>query len=59
MMTTASFKKQRQQILRQIHDIREEIEDLLDSLDLLEARAQDAGKPSYSLAEVKKKLRLK
>lgn len=39
--------------------MREEVEDLLDSLDLLEARAQNAGKPTYSLAEVKKKLGLR
>jgi len=57
--TTSGFKKQRQQILRQVRAMREEVEDLLDSLDLLEARAQNAGKPTYSLAEVKKKLGLK
>jgi hypothetical protein len=39
---------------RQLSEIREEVEDLLDYLDLLEARAKDAGKPRISHEEVKK-----
>ena len=35
--------------------IRTEIEDLLDYLDILEARARDAGKPTMSHDEVKKR----
>jgi len=58
-MTATSLKRQRQQILRQVREMRDEVQDLLDSLDLLEARAQNAGTPTYSLAEVKKKLGLK
>ncbi len=40
---------------RQLSEIREEVEDLLDYLDLLEARARDAGKPRISHEEIKKK----
>ena len=39
---------------RQLSEIREEVEDLLDYLDLLEARAKDAGKPRISHEEIKK-----
>ena len=39
--------------------MREEAEDLMDSIDLLEARARNLGKPTLSLAEAKKKLGLK
>ena len=39
---------------RQLSEIREEVEDLLDYLDLLEARVKDAGKPRISHEEVKK-----
>ena len=42
-----------------VRRLREEAEDLLDSIDLLEARARNFGKPTSSLAEVKKKLGLK
>jgi hypothetical protein len=39
---------------RQLSEIREEVEDLLDYLDLLEARVKDAGKPRISHEEIKK-----
>ena len=39
---------------RQLSEIREEVEDLLDYLDLLEARVKDAGKTRISHEEVKK-----
>jgi len=35
--------------------IREEVEDLLDYLDVLEARVRDAGKPRISHEEIKKR----
>ena len=38
---------------RQLSQIREEVEDLLDYLDVLEARARDAGKPRISHQEIK------
>lgn len=40
---------------RQLSEIREEVEDLLDYLDVLEARARDAGKPRISHEEIKKR----
>jgi hypothetical protein len=42
---------------RQLSEIREEVEDLLDYLNLLEARAKDAGKPHLSHDDVKKRYR--
>jgi hypothetical protein len=42
---------------RQLSEIREEVEDLLDYLNLLEARAKDAGKPRLSHDDVKKRYR--
>lgn len=40
---------------RELIAIRTEIEDLLDYLDVLEARARDGGKPRLSHAEIKKR----
>jgi hypothetical protein len=40
---------------QQLCVIREEVEDLLDYLDVLEARAKDVGKPRLSHDEVKKR----
>jgi len=40
---------------RELIAIRIEIEDLLDCLDVLEARARDAGKPRLSHDEIKKR----
>jgi hypothetical protein len=39
--------------------VREEVENLMDYLDLLEARARDAGKPRLSHAEVKERYGIK
>ncbi len=39
--------------------VREEVDDMLDHLDLLEARARDAGKPRLSHDEVKKRYGIK
>jgi hypothetical protein len=44
-----------QQKRRQLSEIREEVEDLLDYLDVLEVRTKDAGKPRLSHDEVKKR----
>ena len=46
-----------QQKRRQLSEIREEVENLLDYLDVLEARAKDASKPRLSHDEVKKRYR--
>jgi hypothetical protein len=40
---------------RQLSEIREEVEDLLDYLNVLEARVRDAGKPPISHEEIKKR----
>lgn len=56
---TARFQKQQSKVLKQIRKMRGEMEDLQDYLDLLEARAVNEGKATYSAAEVKKKLGLK
>ena len=40
---------------RELNAIRTEIEDLLDYLEALEARARDAGKPRLSHEQVKKR----
>jgi hypothetical protein len=40
---------------RELSQIREEVEDLLDYLDILEARAKDTGKPRISHAEIKRR----
>ena len=40
---------------RQLSEIREEVEDLLDYLDILEARVKDADKPRISHQEIKKR----
>jgi len=43
----------------QIATLREELEDLNDYLDLVEARVRDAGKPRLTQAEVKKRFSVK
>ncbi len=48
---------QRRRVARKIADMREEVEDLRDSLELLEARAKDNG-VRYSTDEVRAKLGL-
>jgi len=53
------FRQQQKYVIERIAELREELEDLIDYLDLLEARAQNFGKPRYSTAEVKKALQLK
>jgi hypothetical protein len=40
---------------KELSRIREEVEDLLDYLDLLEARVKDAAKPRVSHEEIKKR----
>ncbi len=44
---------------KQLAVIREEVEDLLDYLDLVEARARDQDKPRLTHADVKKRFGLK
>ena len=48
-----TVRKKRQQL----SEIRAEVEDLLDYLDVLEARAKDAGKPRLTHDQMKKRSR--
>ena len=56
---TAEFQKQQTRVLKQIRRLREEMEDLHDYLDLLEARAVNEGKATYTASQVKARLGLK
>ncbi len=53
------FRKEQKYVVEKIAKLREELEDLVDYLDLLEARAQSFGKRRYSTEQVKKILGLK
>ena len=53
------FKREQKYVTERIGELREELENLIDYLDLLEARAQNFGKPRHSTDQVKKMLQLK
>ena len=46
-------------VIERIAKLREELQDLIDYLDLLEARARNFGKPRLSTEQVKKMLGIK
>ena len=48
------MKSRWQEVLKQIGSLREQMEDLNDYLDLLEARARNKGKPTFTTDEVRK-----
>jgi hypothetical protein len=52
-------KRQERYVVKRIAELREELEDLMDYLHLLEARAKNFGQPRRSTQEVKKLLGLK
>ena len=52
------LKRQQKAVLKQISSLRQQMEDLNDYLDLLEARARNKGKPTFSTEEVRKQLGL-
>ena len=57
-MTRAAAKEIARTVVnkrKQLTGLREEVEDLLDYLDLLEARVRDQDKPCLTHAEVKKR----
>ena len=54
-----SFKREQKYVTERIAELREELENLIDYLDLLEARARNFGKKRYSTAQVKKMLGIK
>lgn len=51
-------KKRRRSVASQISSLREQVEDLHDYLDLLEARVRNKGKRSFTTDEVRKQLGL-
>lgn len=53
------FKQEQKFVIKRIAELRQELEDVTDYLDLLEARAQNFGKQRYSTEQVKKMLGLK
>ena len=62
MISSASeetrLKKTPRQIQKQINAVREEVENLLDYLELLEARVDNKGKQRFTLAQARQKLGL-
>jgi cell division protein FtsB len=54
-----SFKREQKYVTERIAKLREELENLIDYLDLLEARARNFGKKRYSTEQVKKMLGIK
>lgn len=52
------FKREQKYVTERIAELREELADLIDYLDLLEARALNFGKERYSTEQVKKMLKL-
>ena len=52
------LQRQQKTVLKQIGSLRELMEDLNDYLDLLEARARNKGKPTFTTDEVRKQLGL-
>ena len=52
------LKRQQKSVLKQINSLRQQMEDLNDYLDLLEARARNKGKPTFTTEEVRKQLGL-
>ena len=51
-----NVKKQQKVVIEQISALREQMDDLNDYLDLLEARARNKGKRTFSMDEVRKQL---
>ena len=51
-------KVQRKNVISQISSLREQMADLNDYLDLLEARARNKGKKTFTVDEVRKQLGL-
>lgn len=59
MTKPASVTQARRLARGQMRKLREEMEDLQDYLDLIDARVRDEGKPNLTLAEVERRLALK
>jgi hypothetical protein len=52
------LQRQQKTVLKQIGSLREQMEDLNDYLDLLEARTRNKGKPTFTTDGVRKQLGL-
>jgi hypothetical protein len=59
IVTKTRFKREQKYVTQRIAKLREELEDLIDYLDLLEARALNFGKKRYSTEQVKKMVGIK
>jgi len=59
VVNKSRFRQEQKYVVERIAELRQELEDLADYLDLLEARAQNFGKRRYSTEQVKKMLGLK
>ncbi len=53
-----TFATQKRRVVKEISQLREEVEDLMDYLDLLGARAKNRGKRTYTTDEVRTQLGL-
>ncbi len=58
MVKRSTPKRSEVFLQKRLSKLREELEDLTDYMDLLEARARNLGKPRYSTAEARKRLGL-
>jgi hypothetical protein len=52
------FKRDQKYVIEKIAEIREELEELIDYVDLLEARALNFGAPKYTTKQVKETLKI-
>lgn len=59
VVNKSRFKREQKYVTERIAELREELENLIEYLDLLEARAQNFGKPRHSTEQVKKILQLR
>jgi hypothetical protein len=59
VVNKSRFRQEQKYVVERIAELRQELENLVDYLDLLEARAQNFGKGRYSTEQVKKMLNLK
>ena len=59
VVNKSRFRREQKYVVDRIAELRQELEDLVDYLDLLEARAQNFGKRRHTTEQVKKMLNLK
>jgi hypothetical protein len=59
VVNKSRFRQEQKYVVERIGELRQELEDLVDYLDLLEARAHNFGKRRYTTEQVKKMLNLK